>query len=978
MPFSTQDVPPTIRAIDEASLLNIYASVAADQGCGSSFEKVAVMAGVAEALQLKTFLELGVHQGESFLPVAWSFGERGGYSYGVDPYRRADATGTELPATLDNEVDDFVPLTDHDPMYHTVLERQLQFGLERSSTIIRNTSQSAVELFTAAAIKPDLIHIEGNHETVFVMADVEAYVPLLKDGGVLVIDDIDLDSLMPALAYSFERMSLVHKTDTFAVMVNAALTYGQIVHLADECARICDEARALAKSRTGPPPKVSVSMVTYNQEKFIAQAIESVMMQRTDFEFELVIGEDASTDQTRSICKRYQQIHGDKIRLIERSRNVGAVRNYLDTYKCCQGRYVAFLEGDDFWTDASKLQRQVSFLDSNPDYAICCHNVFVADEAGQLGAPLLASIPETTTVHDLCRGDYIATASCMVRNKLVKSIPDWIYELPGCDWALDILNAEHGKIKFFPETLAAYRRHSSSIWSSLDGMQQNALAMSVAAKLNRGFAFQYDEEFRHVIGLNKSNLDALMKAEADHSHQIEIERMRGELERLHSELGQLQAADAPMKNRLSHGVKYKVPRGFLGTMARLLSPALSWLHSVWDYKTWGRDGAPDTNLVPKFDLLVLDDAYPHPQSAFRLEEFDVYLERFKRPLVLTSGRAFNFFQPRRSLAEVISSHEKQNKRFAGRVKAFDPLDTSVTVEAKLGYMVFAGNAWDNIDFVERNNIPFVFTLYPGGSFLIDDDASDARLRRVFGSPLFRRVIVTQQLTREYILQKAFCPPDRIEFVFGVVTPRINLKRSVVGRSNYGFGKGTLDICFTAHKYMPGGRDKGFDIFLDVAKRLASRFSDCRFHVVGGYSADDLPIDGLEGKITFYGGREPDWFADFYRDKDLILLCNVPFLLLKGAFDGFPTGCGSDAMLHELALFCTDPLKLNRAFADGREIVIVPHESEVIVDKIAWYRANPGALKALGKHGAAAARSVYSSKKQIEPRLRILRAEMKRS
>jgi glycosyltransferase involved in cell wall biosynthesis len=188
----------------------------------------------------------------------------------------------------------------------------------------------------------------------------------------------------------------------------------------------------------------------------------------------------------------------------------------------------------------------------------------------------------------------------------------------------------------------------------------------------------------------------------------------------------------------------------------------------------------------------------------------------------------------------------------------------------------------------------------------------------------------------------------------------------------------LDICFTAHKYTSDGHDKGYDIFLEVAKRLAQKYTECRFHVVGGFGPDDLPIDGLDGRITFYGGQTQEWLAQFYLDKDLILLCNVPFIICEGAFDGFPTGCGSDAMLNKLALFCTDPLAMNCEFVDGRDLVIVPHDANAIVEKLSWYRDNPSALRNLAENGKRQAERVYSFQSQLKPRIKILKREMETS
>jgi len=117
--------------------------------------------------------------------------------------------------------------------------------------------------------------------------------------------------------------------------------------------------------------KVSVIMLAYNHVLYIAQAIDSVLMQETDFEYEIVIGEDCSSDGTREILIEYHKKHPDKIRLLLNKKNMGANANYRKTYSECNSEYVAYLEGDDFWIDRKKLQKEVVFLEKNNDVSMC-------------------------------------------------------------------------------------------------------------------------------------------------------------------------------------------------------------------------------------------------------------------------------------------------------------------------------------------------------------------------------------------------------------------------------------------------------------------------------------------------------------------------------------------------------------------------------------------------------------------------------
>lgn len=116
---------------------------------------------------------------------------------------------------------------------------------------------------------------------------------------------------------------------------------------------------------------VSVIMLTYNHESFISQAIEGVLMQQTSFPVKLYIADDASTDMTSSICKEFAEKYPDRIIHILNKQNIGSRQNYINAFKTCHDKYIAHCEGDDYWTDAYKLQKQVDFLEANPNYSIC-------------------------------------------------------------------------------------------------------------------------------------------------------------------------------------------------------------------------------------------------------------------------------------------------------------------------------------------------------------------------------------------------------------------------------------------------------------------------------------------------------------------------------------------------------------------------------------------------------------------------------
>ena len=201
--------------------------------------------------------------------------------------------------------------------------------------------------------------------------------------------------------------------------------------------------------------KFSVAMITYNQERFIGQAIESVLAQKVNFDFEIVIGEDCSTDGTRAIVMDYQRRYPDRIVSILRPRNVGPMRNIESTLAACRGEYLSILEGDDYWTSVDKIQKQIDFLDSHPDCAICCHRVKFLNETGSAEFdvfPALAAGPYT--IEDLLRGNFVMTCSAVMRRDLMNGFPSSLSDMKVGDWARCAWVARHGTIELMYEIMA--------------------------------------------------------------------------------------------------------------------------------------------------------------------------------------------------------------------------------------------------------------------------------------------------------------------------------------------------------------------------------------------------------------------------------------------------------------------------------------------------------------------------------------------
>jgi glycosyltransferase involved in cell wall biosynthesis len=240
--------------------------------------------------------------------------------------------------------------------------------------------------------------------------------------------------------------------------------------------------------RKAQQPKVSVVILTYNHERFIRQALDSVLMQEVDFSYEVIIGEDCSTDQTRRIVQEYARLHPDIIRPIYHSPNGGMGRNLQACLAACQGEYLAPLEGDDYWTNPQKLQKQVDFLATHPQYSMCFHEVMVIDEEPYKVRGITSNEDEYTFETLLASKRTVPmTCSLLLRNRLAV-LPEWLFRVPTMDYPLVILQAEHGKLKRLPDVMAVYRKHAGGIWSAVPPDQNNQRYISMYQKLASHYA----------------------------------------------------------------------------------------------------------------------------------------------------------------------------------------------------------------------------------------------------------------------------------------------------------------------------------------------------------------------------------------------------------------------------------------------------------------------------------------------------------
>lgn len=259
---------------------------------------------------------------------------------------------------------------------------------------------------------------------------------------------------------------------------------------------------------------VSVLMITYNHSKYIKQAIESILEQKTNFDFELLIANDCAPDNTDEIVNEIIKTNpsGTKIKYYSHKKNIGIMPNFIFLIEKASGKYCALCEGDDYWTDSLKLQKQVDFLNSNIEYSICFHNVEILNKGELKQYNSKKRIPETSTILDLANGNYIHTPSVLYRNHLIPKLPDYFNNAPVGDYFLHMLNAKYGKIKYFDENMAVYRVHDTSYWSSKKQIDRELIWIDFIKNIKENFDSEVQSILeKQIIKLEYKRLSFLQK-----------------------------------------------------------------------------------------------------------------------------------------------------------------------------------------------------------------------------------------------------------------------------------------------------------------------------------------------------------------------------------------------------------------------------------------------------------------------------------
>ncbi|MES2701977.1 MAG: glycosyltransferase [Bacteroidota bacterium] len=250
---------------------------------------------------------------------------------------------------------------------------------------------------------------------------------------------------------------------------------------------------------------VDVIVPTYNHEKYIGTTIESIVTQQTNFPFRLIVSDDCSKDRTREIVAEYAAKYPDILFPVYHPKNVGAVANGYSLLSAVTAKYLAVCDGDDYWTDPLKLQKQVDFLEANPDFSMCFTEVEILDE---LKSDKIFLQPEhifppmtkdVFTVEDFIMADMnmVPTPTLVMRNVLPRPIPDFYLHILGGDLFMQMVATDKGKAKYMREKTAVYRNHGGGVSKSKESIARGEHALvELYHHLNKFFSYRYDKLFK--------------------------------------------------------------------------------------------------------------------------------------------------------------------------------------------------------------------------------------------------------------------------------------------------------------------------------------------------------------------------------------------------------------------------------------------------------------------------------------------------
>ena len=494
-----------------------------DFGRGDPLSQCYIMAYLASFFKLKNYVEIGVYKGRSLFSVAQAFKDNEGKAYGIDPYLLVEAKEYDLEKTLKERVNRFLKGIDFEALYNQVLMNTEVFELSKVVEIMRKTSTEAAPYFKD--IKIDMLHIDGNHDFESVQADINNYTPLVREGGIIVFNCINWDSVKRSYDQYKNDYTILLETNNFGILMKNKKNKKNLdsaVDISKKLKNLYSRLLEIENKIEEKKPTVNVGILAYNHEKYIVDCLNSIIIQKGDFNLNIIICEDKSTDGTEGIVDAYinNVVVGKSVtfEFFKSEENLGMVKNLKRLIKACsKSKYNALMDGDDCWNDENRLQTHIEFMESHPECSISFDDIIIKNKNDYDFYNIQQQIKgDIFTTPDITSINFIGNISCcFYYSKYLDQIPNEFFEIFVGDWMLNIICSMFGEIGHIKKTMTVYRRHDHGIWSGLNDYDKNKKTIELIDVYNKFLNYIYDEQFSNIrkfceFGLGNRYLESLL------------------------------------------------------------------------------------------------------------------------------------------------------------------------------------------------------------------------------------------------------------------------------------------------------------------------------------------------------------------------------------------------------------------------------------------------------------------------------------
>jgi glycosyltransferase involved in cell wall biosynthesis len=371
----------------------------------------------------------------------------------------------------------------------------------------------------------------------------------------------------------------------------------------------------------------------------------------------------------------------------------------------------------------------------------------------------------------------------------------------------------------------------------------------------------------------------------------------------------------------------------------------------------------------KIDLLIIDDFLPSTLSPWRSYEFDELVKAIPNSVVSSDLSVYYYYDKGKTYEKNLNELSNDYPCLASKCRK---LRLFQNANVGLVYTLFYHNIIRYFSHFEKHKMPFAFTLYPGGGFVLGNQGIDNKLKLICSSLYFRGVIVNQPYVMTYLLENNIVDSSKIELISGVPLKIENYLNKDDNKLK--FNHNSFEVLFMGNKYMPQGFDKGFDLFQMIAKQLIKEFQDIKFHIVGGFSDRDLNYNELKEFFIFHGQLNEGDFHTVLSRTQICISPNRINALSEGSFDGFPLASSVTAGLHNNLLVLTDPLNQAKeiGLVEGEDFIKISTDVFDTHQVLKELFKDTDRMKLIAKNGQIKLKQLYCRENQIDPRLNFIK------